>query len=256
MANGQEPLQADKNTRATPTLMLPINKVSIDAPFRWLKLGWEDFRRVPKLSLGYGIVMALISVLITWSAWQTYSFVLALALIAGFFFLGPVFGIGLYSISHQLQQDITPGFKRCLNEGLKNLNNKLILSLIFLVIFLIWARAASMVHIFFPSLGDIAIYDLIRFLLIGSAVGAVFATVVFCIGAFSIPLMMDRDTDAITAIINSMTAVLNNRMAMLVWGKLIVTGILLGILTGFIGLAITLPIIGHATWHAYQEVMG
>ena len=122
--------------------------------------------------------------------------------------------------------------------------------------FLIWARAAGLVHIFFPSLGDIAIFDLIRFLLVGSAIGAVFATVVFCIGAFSIPLMMDRNVDAITAIINSVSAVLTNKLAMLIWGMFIVGGILLGVVTGFIGLAITLPVIGHATWHAYQEVMG
>ncbi|MGB1257531.1 MAG: DUF2189 domain-containing protein, partial [Thiolinea sp.] len=119
----------------------------------------------------------------------------------------------------------------------------------------IWARAAAMVHVFLPNLAEAGAADIMGFLLVGSAIGAIFAAVVFCIGAFSIPMMMDRDVDAVTAIISSVSAVLRNKLVMLIWGMLIVLGILAGMAAGFIGLAITLPVIGHATWHAYQEVI-
>ncbi|MCF6263648.1 MAG: DUF2189 domain-containing protein [Xanthomonadales bacterium] len=257
--------RADINTakqkQATDTaedirpFVAPSRKVGLDAPLRWLKLGWRDFRRIPQLSFGYGLVLTAISVLIISIAWSAHSLVLAIALIGGFFFVGPAIAIGLYSMSRQLENGITPVLMRCLREGRKNFGNEMILAFIFLIIFLIWARAASMVHIFLPSFGATTPADLIKFLSIGSTIGAVFAALVFCIGAFSIPMMMDRNVDAITAVISSVNAVLHNKTTMLLWGLMVVTGIVVGILAGFIGLAVTLPVIGHATWHAYREVI-
>lgn len=246
---------ASEKTEDIRPFLAPCRKVGLDAPMRWLKLGWQDFRNIPRLSFGYGLVMTLISILIISIAWSAHSFVLAIALIGGFFFIGPAIAIGLYSMSRQLENGIKPLLMRCVREGRKNFGNEMILAFIFLIIFLIWARSASMVHIFFPSFGQATAADLTMFLSIGSAVGAVFATVVFCVGAFSIPMMMDRDVDAVTAVITSVCAVLRNKTTMLIWGLLVVASVLIGILAGFIGLAVTLPVIGHATWHAYREVI-
>ena len=135
------------------------------------------------------------------------------------------------------------------------MGNEMVLAFVFLIVFLIWARAASMVHIFFPSMSSMSINDWLVFLSIGSAVGAIFATVVFCFGAFSIPMLMDRNVDAITAILTSINAVLKNKLVMIVWGLIIVGLILIGIATFFVGFAILLPIVGHASWHAYREVV-
>lgn len=236
-------------------LVAPCRTVNKDAPFRWLKKGWQDFIQVPKLSLTYGIVMMLVSMLITYTAYSAHSIVLSIAMIAGFFFMGPAIAIGLYSISRQLNNGITPKFLRCLREGKKYFGNEMVLAFVFLIVFLIWARAASMVHIFFPSVSSMQPKDWLLFLSIGSAVGAVFAAVVFCFGAFSIPMMMDRNVDAITAILTSINAVLKNKRVMILWGLIIVTLILIGIATFFIGFAILLPIVGHASWHAYREVV-
>lgn len=246
---------ATKKTEDIRPFVAPCREVGLDAPLRWIKLGWQDFRSIPRLSFGYGLVMTLISILIISIAWSAHSFVLAIALIGGFFFVGPAIAIGLYSMSRQLESGIKPLLMRCIREGRKNLSNEMTLAFIFLIIFLIWARSASMVHIFFPSFGKATTADLAMFLSIGSAVGAVFAAVVFCVGAFSIPMMMDRDVDAVTAVITSVCAVLRNKTTMLLWGLMVVAGILLGLLAGVIGLAITLPVIGHATWHAYREVI-
>ncbi len=239
----------------TRPFVAPCRKVGLDAPFRWLKLGWKDFRSTGRLSLAYGLVMVAIGMLVSFFSWQAHSFVLAIALIGGFFFVGPIIAIGLYSMSRQLEVGIRPELIRCLRASRKRLANIMILSFVFLVVFLIWARSASMVHIFFPSVGEIKITDLGVFLTVGTAVGAIFASIIFCIGAFSIPMLLDRKVDSVTAVITSINAVLHNKRTMLLWGLLIVAGILLGIITAFIGLAVTLPVIGHATWHAYREVI-
>jgi uncharacterized membrane protein len=236
-------------------LVAPCRIITMDAPFRWLKKGWADFKSVPRLSLTYGIVMMLISILVTYVAYSAHSIVLAIALIAGFFFLGPALAIGLYSMSRQLDNGVTPQFLRCLREGKKNLGNEMVLSFVFLIVFLIWARSASMMHIFFPSISNIQTGDLYMFFGVGSAVGAIFAALVFCFGAFSIPMMMDRNVDAITAILTSINAVLKNKKVMVFWGIIIVSLILIGIATFFIGFAILLPVVGHASWHAYREVV-
>lgn len=239
----------------TRPIVAPARTVGLDAPLRWLRLGWQDFKSIPKLSLGYGIVMMLIALLIAWVAWQAQSLVVAIALTGGFFFIGPALAIGLYSMSRQLDNGVTPMLMRCVREGHKNMGNELVLSLIFLVVFLVWARAASMVHIFFPSFGNASVSELGTFLGIGSAVGAVFAAIVFSVGAFSIPMLLDRKVDAVTAVLTSISAVLKNKFAMLIWGAMIVISVLAGLAMGFIGLAVTLPVLGHATWHAYQDVV-
>ncbi|MFK8012678.1 MAG: DUF2189 domain-containing protein [Marinicellaceae bacterium] len=236
-------------------LVAPCRDVGIDAPLRWLKKGFADFKKVPRLSLSFGIVMMIISAIITYIAYSAHSIVLAIALIAGFFFLGPAIAIGLYSLSRQIENGVTPQFLRCLKEGKKNISNEMVLAFVFLIVFLIWARAASMVHIFFPSMSGMQLTDWIKFLSIGSAVGAVFAAVVFCMGAFSIPMLMDRNVDAVTAILTSINAVLKNKWVMVVWGLTIVLIVLVGIATFFIGFSFLLPIIGHASWHAYREVV-
>jgi uncharacterized membrane protein len=236
-------------------VVAPSRTIGLDAPLRWLKLGWQDFKSIPLLSLGYGVVMLIITLLIAWVAWTAQSLVVAIALTGGFFFIGPALAIGLYSMSRQLESGVTPMLMRCVREGHKNMGNELVLSLMFLIVFLLWARAASMVHIFFPSYGNATVADLGQFLGIGTLVGAIFAAVVFCVGAFSIPMLLDRTVDAVTAVLSSISAVLNNKVAMAVWGMVIIASVLLGIVTGFIGLVVILPVIGHATWHAYKEVI-
>lgn len=199
--------------------------------------------------------MMLISMTITYVAYSAGSIVLSISMIAGFFFMGPAIAIGLYSMSRQLSHGIKPKFLRCLKEGKKRISDELVLSFVFLIIFLIWARAASMVHIFLPSHEDMLLGDWILFLGVGSAVGAVFAALVFAFGAFSIPMMMDRNVDAVTAMLTSINAVLKNKGVVILWGITVVTLIILGIATLFIGFAVLLPIVGHASWHAYKEVI-
>jgi uncharacterized membrane protein len=176
-------------------------------------------------------------------------------MMSGFILMGPVLAIGLYSISCQIQNNMTPVLGYCLREGRKHISNEIIFAAILLVVFLVWARAAMMLHVFFPVEADPKVEDLLIFLGIGSAVGSVFAIIIFSAAAFSLPMIMDKKVDMVTAIITSINAVLRNKKTMIFWAGIIVSFVFLGFLTFFVGLAVLLPLIGHATWHAYQDTI-
>jgi uncharacterized membrane protein len=173
----------------------------------------------------------------------------------GFLLIGPVLAIGLYSFSCQIEQGRKPVFGYCMREGHVHFKDMLIFSFILLIVFLLWARAATAVHIFFPENAEYSIIDLATFLVIGTAIGAVFSIIVFTASAFALPMLMDRKTDAVTAVVTSVNAVLRNKKTMLIWAIMIVSFVAVGFLTFYVGFIVILPLIGHATWHAYRDTI-
>ena len=233
----------------------PCRQLSINAPIRWLKLGWQDIKTAPRPSLTYGSLMLMFSYLISLIAWEFGSFYMLLSLLSGFIFLGPILAIGLYSISCQIQIGREPVLGYCIREGKRHLSNEAFFAVLLLIVLLVWARATSVIHVFFPMDADPNWEDLILFLSIIGFVGTLFASFIFCLSAFSLPMIMDRKVDMITAGITSFNAVLNNKLVMLFWAFIIVMCVALSFLTGLLGLVILLPLIGHATWHGYQETI-
>jgi len=211
--------------------------------------------RAPDVSLIYGGFLVLISYIIAYFTWKLGGYIFILSMMSGFVFIAPVLAIGLYSISCQLQRGRKPVIGYCLREGRRNLGNEMVYSMILLVIFLLWARAASMVHVFFPMEAHPDLRHLATFLLIGSAVGSIFAGLVFCASAFSLPMMLDRKVDTVTAVLSSVNAVLRNKKAMALWAALIVLALAISFATAFLGLAVLMPVIGYATWHGYQDTI-
>lgn len=234
----------------------PCRQIALTAPLRWLALGWRDFRRAWPQSLAYGIAMAATMALVSWLAWRYGSYWFLFAMLGGFVFMAPVICIGLYAISAQLERGQPVSLARALRAGFRRyLGNEMVFALVLLVLFLVWARAGAMVSVFFPVRGHPGFSDLALYLGIGTAVGAVFAVLTFTISAFSLPMIMHRKIDAITAVVTSVNAVLRNRLAMMLWLLIIVAGLVLGVLTAFVGLAVILPVIGHGVWHAYLETI-
>jgi uncharacterized membrane protein len=211
--------------------------------------------RAPRLSLTYGAVLMALSVLIAALTWRFGTLALYIGLATGFVFVGPVLAVGLYSISRQLGMGRRPVMGYCLREGTYHLRELLVQGIILLVVLLVWARAAATVHVFFPDEPNPALEQLLPFLAIGSLVGLVFAAIVFAASAFSLPMILDRKVDAISASVTSINAVLRNKKPMLLWAGLIGLSVLIGFATACIGFAVLLPLIGHATWHAYQETI-
>jgi len=233
----------------------PCRKLAPGAPLGWLKQGWKDFRRAPAQSLAYGLVIAALSWVVTGIGLRMGSYWAVLVLLSGFVFVAPVLALGLYSISRQLGAGLKPSLARCFGEQRRGLGTAMVFALALLVVFLVWARAGSMLHVFFPVEAHPDWHQLARFLAIGSAVGSVFALVTFAFSAFSLPMICDRDTDAITAVVTSVNAVLRNKPAMAVWVALIVLLTAIGFATALLGLAVTIPLLGYATWHGYRETI-
>ena len=236
-------------------LFYPSNSLSMTAPLRWLKLGWNDIRQAPGPSLVYGFGLVIFFDLITWLAWDGQSTVALFSLGIAFILAGPVLAFGLYSVSRQLERGQTPRLGVCWRESKNQLRNEMLFALVMLVVLLVWARAATMVNVFLPISDDMSWLDWVQYFGVGSAVGAVFATIVFCASVVSLPMMLDRDVDAITGALTSVAAVLNNKGPMLLWGLTIVLLVAIGFATALLGLAIILPLIGHASWHAYRETV-
>ena len=233
----------------------PCRSVAAGAPLRWLRLGWHDLTAAPLESLSFGAGITALSALVCGVALRFGTGWLVLVLLSGFRFVAPVLAIAPYAISAALERGARPSIGKCLAATQRHVGDALVYSLILMVICLLWVRAGSMVEVFFPQEADPSRLALATFLAIGSAVGSLFAIIVFAASAFSLPMFVDRRTDAVTAVVTSINAVLRNKWAMLVWALLIVASVAIGFATALIGLAVTMPLIGHATWHAYRETI-
>jgi uncharacterized membrane protein len=245
---------SDAPTDALP-FVAPCHRLSAFAPLGWLRLGWRDLVAAPRVSLTYGTGICLLSAAVSAIGWRYGSGWMLLVLLSSFIFVAPVLAIGLYAISAQLARGERPSLRHCLFEVKRRAGDQLVYSLILMVIGLVWVRAGSGVQIFYPEAGQPTRAELLTFFAIGSAVGSVFALVAFAASAFSLPMLLDRRTDGVTAVVTSINAVLRNKPAMIVWVALIIGAVAIGFATAFLGLAVTMPLIGHATWHAYRETI-
>jgi len=233
----------------------PCRRLDAGAPLRWLAAGWRDYKASPGVSIGYGLTVFAVSLGVSLLAWQLGSYVLVLSMLSGFIFVAPLLATGLYSVSRQIGRGEPVSFARSVRRMRLVMRDALVFALVLLVIFLVWVRAGVMVHVFFPAGESHDLLLLLRFLGIGSAVGSIFALVTFAAAAFSLPMIVDRDADMITACITSMNAVLRNKPAMAVWVALIVVLTGLGFVTAGLGLIVAIPVLGYATWHGYCETV-
>ena len=247
--------RADINRDELP-FVAPCRQLKPWAPFRWLMLGAKDLFQAPQQSLIYGLAVAVLMAIVSLLAWFKGSQWIMFAMIGGFTFLAPLTCIGLYAISAQIERGQPPLMIRSLRAAFKrHLGNELIFAIALLVVFLVWARAAVMVTVFFPDHPGRTWLDLAPYLAFGSLIGSVFALVTFCASAFSLPMIMHRDVDSVTAIITSINAVLRNKLAMFVWLALIISMLLIGVITMFVGLIAIIPLVGYAAWHGYLETI-
>ncbi len=235
------------------SLVVPSRRLEFLAPLRWLQLGWQDYRKATRLSIEYGLFFALgglvLTVLIVFFAEKIFLFSLG----GLFVLLGPLLAFGLYDISRQLQRGEEPTLRHSINQIRNSAPNQWVFAVVVIVIGLVWMRAATIIHIFYPDDPEPALEELLTFFAIGTGAGAFFAGLVFGISAFSLPMMVDRNVDAITAGLSSLNAVMSNSMVAIFWGFLIVLLVLLGFATCYLGLILVLPLIGYATWHGYRD---
>lgn len=240
--------------RETPAFVVPCATLGMDAPLRWLRRGWQDLRRAPRLSAIFGVVIVLVSMGMALLAWKLGRFALLATLLSGFVFVAPLICVGLYCVSRSLERGRTPLLADSFVLARRVLGQAGVYALGQGVIVLLWSRAGMMVGALSPIIeGDT--HALWEFLAVGTLVGAVFAALTFAVAAFSLPLIADRNVDMVTAGISSVHAVLRNKAVMALWGLLIVVLTLVGFATAFLGLAVIMPWLAYAAWHAYRETL-
>lgn len=236
-------------------LFAASRKLEWSAPFRWLKMGWQDYRDAQSLSMAYGFFFALAGLLLSSLVVRYTSTIFLFSMGMFFILLGPLLAFGLYDIPRQIEHGEKPTLKHSLWQIRSSAPNQWIFAVVVFVIALIWMRFATIIHVFYPEGADPSLEELVTFFAVGTSVGAFFLGLVFGISAFSLPMMVDRKVDAISAGLSSLGAVMNNMGVCTLWAFLIFTLTLFGFATAFLGLIVVLPIIGYATWHGYEDVM-
>ena len=245
----------EAQSEAPKPFVAPCRDLDPRAPLQWLKGGWADFRTAPGLSFAWGVFTWFLSTVITFVSWKLGGWILLISVVSGYIFVAPLLAFALYSVSRQICLGKKPTLAKTLRAVKKPFANSLVFAIILIVIFLLWARAGTMVHIFFPSDGTVKLQDLLLYLGVGSVVGSIFASITFAASVFSLPFIANREVDVITAVVSSINAVLRNRWTVLVWAMLVVFFTALGFLTGMFGFIIIIPVLGYATWHGYRDAL-
>lgn len=234
----------------------------LSAPFDWLRRGAQDIKACGFASLAYGLCFAAAGVLLVLAF--SHAVQLVTAVTTGFMLVGPFLCIGLYELSRRREAGEPTSLGSTLFVWKKNVGAFGIYSLILIVIYLVWARASLVIFALFyqggmPTLESFAAqimkFDNIEFLLAYVVVGGFFALLVFAFSVVSIPMMLDRNQDTVTAMLGSFLALARNLPLMLIWAALIVLAAIIGFATAFVGLVFTMPLVGHATWHAYRALI-
>jgi uncharacterized membrane protein len=243
-----------------------IDRVAFDAPWGWLSAGWRDLWSAPNISLGYGAAFALISAGLTVALFSRGLEALVLSMGGGFLLIGPIAAIGLYEISRRIEGGQQPTLRDATAAGLRAPGQLGFFGAILGFVYFVWLQLAFLLLMLFlgsrpvPPASEFVPMLLftshgLGLLVTGTLVGGVIAFVVFAISAISVPLLMTREIDAVSAIVTSVAAVRRNPRAMLLWAGLIAGFMVLGIATLFVGLVFVFPLIGHATWHAYRDLV-
>jgi uncharacterized membrane protein len=246
--------------RPSPT----IATVSIEAPWRWLGEGWRDTWRRPILSLGYGAVLTLVGLAIAVVCWKLGLSALIPVLAGAFMLLGPMLAVGLYEMSRRYETGENFALRDILFVRTASRVQLFYLGFGLMFLLLAWMRIATLLFALlvsdgYPNLTDFMAFALmtpngLTLAIIGSLIGGVIAFLVFAVSAISVPMLMDREIDFVTAIVASVDAVKRNLGPMLLWAWLIALLVGFGLTTLFVGLIVVFPLIGHATWHAYEEL--
>lgn len=235
------------------------------ACFAWLSAGWRDLWMQPAPSLAYGIVVFLVSAVLVWTLFAFgWDYILFPAL-AGFMIVGPVAAVGLYEKSRILEAGGRPGLGAMLFVSPRAGAQVLFTGVLLCLLMLLWMRAAVIIYALFfgvrpfPGLDHITQLILttpmgLAMLVVGTVIGGLFAAFGFAISVFSVPMLLDKPVDALTAMATSMAMVWNNIRPMIVWGFVVLLLFALSVATGFLALVVIFPWLGHATWHAYKAM--
>lgn len=238
--------------------------LSLSVAFSWLGQGWRDLWNDPAPSLIYGLVVAAVSVAafatLFYLGWDSILF----PAVAGFFVVGPALATGLYEKSRSIAAGERTGFLQMVLPKRGSPAHVLFIGVVLTMLLMLWLRAAVLIYALFfgarpfPGLDHIVPMLFtplgLTMLVVGTFVGGLFAAFAFAISVLSVPMLLDREVDAFTAMGLSIATVWQNLPVMLLWGALVLALTLLGLATFTVGLVLIFPWLGHASWHVYTAM--
>lgn len=237
-----------------------VRSVPVHAPLIWLRQGSRDLLRTWPYSLALGLLFTVFGYAITHHAWDHAH--MAMFFTSGFLLVAPFLALGFYALSKRLESGDGGTFLASMRGNLGSIG---MYALTLAFILSVWERlSALMVGLFYKgnlmvgdpiNLGALFSAENLNFMLPWTLSGALLAGFVFGISVLTLPLLMDRKVDFVTAMGASLQAVKLNPIPMLLWAAAIVLLVALGEALWFMGLAVILPILGHATWHAYRDLV-
>jgi uncharacterized membrane protein len=244
----------------TPRERACANSLRIADPFRWLIAGARDAMANPWIALFYGICFWFMAFIL--GAVFKHKPQYTMSFTSGCLLVGPFLAMGLYEVSRRRELGIQPELSASITCWDKHLGSMGMLVLVLIVLELLWGRASLVVFAVFFNTGMTDTANVLKALLspenwefvaVYTAIGGVFAALVFSTSVVSIPMILDRDTDAVTAAITSIAVVLNNVLTMMLWGFLISAFVVGSLLAPWaLPIVVIGPVLGHATWHAYR----
>ena len=245
-----------------PIPSYPVRRVPLSRPFIWLLEGWDDLKHHAWASLAYGLLISVLGALIL--AYGRHPFFIA-AVCTGFLLVGPLLTAGLCELSRCRDRGEIADFQSSL-VALKRSRGGLLgvartLAILSAIWFGFWgALYFGLVGSVAPSLetsmwGFFATQFTASQLLAYAAVGLTLCILVFALSVVTVPLIVDRHVDAGTALRMSLRVAARDFPAMLVWAGLISALVLFGFATKLLGMVLVFPLLGHATWRAYRELV-
>jgi len=244
-----------------------VNRVTVDDITASLKAGFSDFLARPVMSGFFGLFFAVFGILLVWALIWLGQIWMIIPAIVGFPLIAPFAAAGLYEMSRRLQKGESFGWSEILTV-MANQRKREMGWMAFVTLFIFWVwiyqvrlwlaiilQNASFSDfdgflnaVFFTPQGWI-------FLAVGTCVGAFLSAVLFSVTVVAMPLLLDRETNFISAMLTSLRVVSESPVVMLGWAAIISVTMLLSLVPAFLGLVFTLPILGHTTWHLYQRAV-
>ncbi|GAA0471732.1 DUF2189 domain-containing protein [Parasphingorhabdus litoris] len=227
--------------------------------------GWNDFKAYPLFGLFFGAIYVAAGLFLYFALFERGEIAWLVPLAAGFPLLAPFVAVGLYEVSRRREAGMPMSWRAVLG-ALRGRGDEQILSMgvILFVAFAFWLMIAHGIFAIFLAESGIGSESLelfrttagIAMLVVGTAVGALIALAFYAITVISLPMLVDREVDFITAIIVSLATVRSNKSVMLIWAAMIAVVLFVAMLPLFLGLLVILPVLGHATWHLYRRSVG
>lgn len=230
-----------------------------------LAAGWQDFKAHPAFGLFFAAIYVGAGIFLYFALFVRGEVFWLVPAAAGFPLLAPFVAVGLYEVSRRREAGLPMSWRAVLG-ALRGHGDEQIISMgvILFVAFGFWLMIAHGIFAIFLAESGLASESIelfrtgagIAMLVVGSFFGALIALAFYAITVASLPMLVDREVDFITAIIVSLATVRSNTRVMLIWAALIATALFVAMLPFFLGLFVALPVLGHATWHLYRRSVG